>query len=241
MSLLVLQHHPEEHAARLGQTLRDHGHRLRVIRLDLNQSLPPDLDDVEGLVIMGGPQNVDEVDQYPWLADEMELIRKAKAANLPMVGICLGAQLIAKALGGEVAAMPAAEAGFGLTKLTMPKFVDPVLQGIRWQFMQFHMHGQEVTKLPPDSAPLCFTDKCKIQAYRTGLNIYCFQFHFELDKALIEKFSHFATVTKAGLDSATILQQMEEHYDEYRRISERLCENIATLLLPVDRKVATPA
>jgi len=238
MSLLVLQHHPEEHAARLGQTLRDHGHKLRVIRLDLNQPLPVDLDDVDGLVIMGGPQNVDEVEQSPWLADEMDLIRRAKAAGLPMVGICLGAQLVAKALGGEVAAMAAPEVGFGLTKLTMPKFVDPVMQGIRWQFMQFHMHGQEVTKLPPDAAPLCFSDKCKIQAFRVGLNVYCFQYHFEADKALIEKFAQFSMVSKAGLDSQTILKQMEEHYEEYKRLSQRQCENIALLLMPVDRKVA---
>src|SRR5262245_32861350 len=108
MSLLVLQHTADEDASRLGATLRDHGHRLRTILLTNGQapsSLPADLDDVSGLVILGGPMNVDQAEQYPWMKREMELIRQAHAAGKPIVGICLGAQLIGAALGGEVAAM----------------------------------------------------------------------------------------------------------------------------------------
>jgi GMP synthase (glutamine-hydrolysing) len=168
----------------------------------------------------------------------MELIRQAKAANLPMVGICLGAQLIAKALGGEVAGMANPEVGFGDVKLTMPKFVDPVMQGIRWQFPAFHMHGQEVTKLPPEGMPIAMTTQCKIQAFRVGLNVYAFQYHFELDPDLIRLFATFPLVAKAGLDEKTILEQLKTQYQEYSRLAQRLNDNIVTLLLPVDRRMA---
>ena len=238
MSLLVFQHHPAETTANFGRVLRDHGHRLNVIHLHEGESLPVDLDDVTGLVIMGGPQNVDQTDKYPWLEAEMELIRHAKEAGLPMVGICLGAQLIAKALGGEVAAMEKPEVGFIDVKLSMPKFVDPVMQGIRWQFPGFHMHGQEVTKLPPEAVPLAMTSQCKYQAFRVGLKIYCFQYHFELDEELIRLFATFPKVREVGLDEKTILDQMAIHFPEYKRLSDLLSENIALLLLPVDRRAA---
>ena len=238
MSILVFQHHPSETTSLLGKTLTEHGHRLTVKNLHAGDKLPVDLDDVTGLIIMGGPQNVDDTADYPWLEGEMELIRQAKERSLPMVGICLGAQLIAKALGGEVAGMAAPEVGFGEVKLTMPKFVDPVMQGIRWAFPAFHLHAQEVTKLPPEGMPIAMTAACKIQAFRVGLNIYCFQYHFEADRALIQTFAKFPLVEKAGMDAAAIDKQLDEHYKEYRRLGDRLCENIAVLLLPVDRRIA---
>lgn len=238
MSILVLQHHPSETTSVLGKTLTEHGHRLTVINLHAGDKLPVDLDDVTGLVIMGGPQNVDQTAEFPWLEGEMDLIRQAHKLGLPMVGICLGAQLVAKALGGEVAGMAKPEVGFGMVKLTMPKFVDPILQGIRWEFPAFHLHGQEVTKLPPDSMPLCMTAACKIQAYRVGLNIYCFQYHFEADQALLRKFAQFEFLKQGGLDAAAVDKQIEEHYKEYRRLGDRLCDNIAVLLMPVDRRIA---
>lgn len=238
MSILVLEHHPLETSGVLGKTLRDHGQRLRVIHLDRGGQLPPDLDDVEGIVIMGGPQNVDETEKYPWLEGEMQLIRDAREKNLPMVGICLGAQLIAKALGGEVAPMASPQGGYGMVRLSMPKFVDPVMQGIRWQFPVFHLHGQEVTKLPPEGVPLCSDDTCKIQAYRVGLNIYCFQYHFEADAQMIDAFYGFDLMKQLGLDAQTIAAQKDAHAKEYTRLGQRLSENIAILLMPVDRQVA---
>lgn len=238
MSILVLEHHPKETSCTLGRVLGEHGHRLNVVHMDRGGRLPEDLDDITGLVIMGGPQNVDQTDQYPWLNDEMQLIVRAKERSLPMVGVCLGAQLIAKALGGEVAAMEKPEVGMLPVRLTMPKFVDPVLQGIRWQFPAMHMHMQEVTKLPPGGMPLCMSDACKIQAYRVGLDIYAFQYHFEADRNLIQTFSTFPLLAKAGLDPKAFLQQAEASYTEYSRLGLRLADNIAKLLIPVDRKLA---
>lgn len=238
MSILVFQHHPSETTSVLGRTLTEHGHRLNVINLHEGDPLPVDLDDVSGLVIMGGPQNVDETTDYPWLEGEMEFIRNAKERGLPMVGICLGAQLIAKALGGEVGGMAKPEVGFGMVKLTMPKFVDPVMQGIRWEFPAFHLHGQEVTKLPPGGMPIAMSDACKIQAFRVGLNIYCFQYHFEADRALIQTFAQFPLMQKGGLDAEAVKKQLDEYYTEYRRLGDRLCENITLLLMPVDRPLS---
>ncbi|NJL31133.1 MAG: type 1 glutamine amidotransferase [Phycisphaerales bacterium] len=129
MSLLVLVHAETEGPGVLGRVLQDHGHKLRFINLYQNLPLPPDLDNVDGLVIMGGPMNVDETAQHPWLVEEMACIKSAHQAGLPIVGICLGAQLIAAALGGEVKAMPQAEIGWHALKLAFPGTTDPLFAG----------------------------------------------------------------------------------------------------------------
>src|SRR5690606_13233304 len=99
-------------------------------------------------------------------------LRQAHEANVPMVGICLGLQLIATALGGKVEAMPAAEVGWHTVKLAFPGTIDPIYAGIPWQHMQFHLHGQEVTALPPGATPLAASKVCKNQAVKVGLKTY---------------------------------------------------------------------
>ncbi|MAE63525.1 MAG: hypothetical protein CMJ18_04575 [Phycisphaeraceae bacterium] len=229
MRQVVLQHHPSENAAVLGRFLQAYGHRLHTVRLDEGQALP-DLDDVSGLLIMGGPMNVDETGAHPWLEDEQAFIRSAHEAALPMVGICLGAQLIAAALGGEVAAMETPEVGFESVRLGFPGTIDTLLAGVPWQTMQFHLHGQQVTGLPAGATPLAGSAACANQAFKVGMTTYAFQFHFEWDRDDIERFGRDELVTKAGASPESIVAQCADHYDRYRHLGDRLCENLASLL-----------
>lgn len=243
MAILVFQHHVDEPPCVLGTKLRDLGHKLRTVRLFAGDAVPADLDDVDGIVSMGGPMNVDEAAANPWIPAELALLKAAHEAKLPIVGVCLGAQLLAAALGGEVGAMPAPEIGWGQVQLGFPGTVDPVYAGIPWKTTQFHAHGQEVKKLPPGATPLSGSKACKTQSFKMGYRAYGFQYHFEwtardmeAQLRLIEK-----TATDggfgAGTDFAAIRGAMEASFPMYRHLGDRLCDNIATLLFAIDKRL----
>ncbi|MCE9589769.1 MAG: type 1 glutamine amidotransferase [Planctomycetes bacterium] len=236
MSLVVFQHEKHETAGRLGDILRDYGHKLRVVELYAGQPVPADLDNVDGVISMGGTPNVEDADKFAWMPKEMAYLKAAHEAGKPVVGICLGAQLIAATLGGKVAAMAAPEVGWAGVKLGFPGTVETLYQGLPWDSVQFHLHGQEVTTLPPGGTPLAGSKGCKIQSFKVGLRTYGFQYHFESTREDIKAMAADGLVTKAGVASASILQQTDAHYDTYRRLGDRLCETIAMTLFPIDKR-----
>src|SRR5690606_32196483 len=171
-NILVIQHGKAQLPGRLGLTLRDHGFRLDVRKVALppeqgGKPLPPDLDNVHGIVSLGGPQHVDE--PHPWMEQEKELIRAAHERQLPVIGICLGQQLIAQALGGEVARMETPEVGFHDLSLTFAGQTETILAGIPWESPQFFSHGYAVTKAPPEAAVLAKTALSPNAVFRVGL------------------------------------------------------------------------
>lgn len=256
MAIIVFQHTATEGPGRLGVILRDHGKVLDLRRLDLpvgapsagavglrNQHIPTDFDDVEGVITLGGEMMVG--DDYPWMNAELEFLREAHKRHIPLVGICLGAQMIAKALGGEVGPMEG-EAGSGGAEWGMaPVRQHPVantetmLAGIPWTIWQMHAHGWEVKSVPPGAVILQYSDKCKVQAFRAGMRTYAFQYHFEFDLPMIEAIltSGSPQIAQAGIDPARALDQVREHYDDYARVSDRLCVNMASYLFPVTRAI----
>jgi GMP synthase (glutamine-hydrolysing) len=237
MSLLVFQHHEHEPPAALGEILRNHGHRPRVVKLFAGEPLPPDLDALDGIVSMGGPMNPDQADKHPWSPGEMALLKQGHDAGLPVVGVCLGAQLIAAALGGKVAAMAQPEVGWGNVKLAFPGTMETLYQGIPWDTVQFHLHGQEVTQLPGGATPLASSKLCKTQAFKVGLRTYGFQYHFEYTKKDILAAARDEMARAAGLAADALATQTEQHYDGYRRLGNRLCETMALMLFPIDRRM----
>lgn len=234
MSILVITHVAHEGPAELGRLLQEYGHRLRQVSAD-SPDWKVDLNDLDALIIMGGPQNVDEVEQFPFLAKEMDLVRLAHQAGKPIVGVCLGAQLIAAALGGQVAAMAnGPEVGWQPIRLSFFGSTDPIFGGIPWNSQTFHLHGQEVTQLPPAplGVPLAGSKACRNQAFRVGLRTYGFQYHFEWSLSDLKTMVSDALVSRAGAVGQDILKQAEEHYAGYRRLGDRLTRNIAEYLFP---------
>ena len=243
MAIIVFQHSDIGGPGRLGATLRDHGIRLDIRRLDLpadagGASVPPDLDNVEGVISLGGPQNVG--DNLPWLRDEMNFIKSAHDRGLPVIGICLGHQLIAAALGGEVAPMEKPEAGFNTVALNMAGQLEPVLAGIAWSSPQFCLHGQQVTKLPKDAVALASSAECAIQAFRAGVRTFGFQYHFESDLAGIRAYlrERPGEFTAVGLSASDVEAQAVRHYEAFARLADRLCVNLVTLCFPMRHKRA---
>ena len=242
MAILVTEHADRDNANALSATLRDHGHKLLVVRPHRGEALPPDLDNIDGLVVMGGRQNTDEMDRHPWMAREVELIAQAHDAGLPVVGVCLGAQLVALALGGTVAKADKPE--LGMHEVTQSFFgtTDPLLAGIPWTHTPMHAHGYEVAEPPTGGtpAPLASSDRCKAQCFRVGLTTYGFQYHFEWDKqkclAVIDEYADlWAPAT--GLSGDELRRGIEQHYGLYRHLGDRQCKLIADLLFPLDKRL----
>lgn len=238
MSLLVLQHAKSETPGVLGSILQSYGHPLRVIHLYAGQSLPPDFDDVDGVLSLGGPMNVEDAAAHPWITGEIELLKQAHARQIPILGICLGAQLIATALGGKVAAMAAGpEVGYQPIKVSFFGITDPMYAGIKANHNVFHLHGQEVVTPPPGATVMAGSKACKVQSFKVGLTTYGFQYHFEWNDADLKIVATDELVTKAGSSAQAIREAGQHAYAEYRRLGDRLCGNIAGFLFPANQRV----
>ena len=241
MAILIFEHDDLDASQRLGQTLADHGHKLDVRLLHKGDELPPDLDNVDGVVSMGGPQDTDQIDDVPWMAGEIAMIKQAHERGIPVLGVCLGAQLIAVALGGEVAKMDTPELGMAKTTLSFFGSNDPILTGLPWNHTMMHAHGCEVTKAPPGGtpAPLASSKACKVQAFRVGLTTYGFQYHFEWDKQrCMDIIDNSPNWTQAiGTTKEELKAGVEAHYKMYRHLGDRLCKLIADRLFPLDKRL----
>ncbi|MBS0197631.1 MAG: type 1 glutamine amidotransferase [Planctomycetes bacterium] len=245
MSILILQHSNNGGPGRLGACLRDHGFRFDIRRPDLGgkaNAIPADLDNIHGVVILGGPMMVADTDKHPWLADEVGLIKLAHTAKLPIIGICLGAQLIAHALGGKVDWRETPAAGFLPTNVTIPGQTDTIMAGISWRHQQFYTCSQSVTAVPPGTTVLATAHGTPFAAFRLGLRTLAFQYHFECDQPMIEALGKEPCGKPGGqsvcLSSGELKSQIDCDYANYARLSDRLCVNIATYCFPVRQRMS---
>jgi GMP synthase (glutamine-hydrolysing) len=178
-TLLAIQHVPWEGPHRILDACGAlHVHTVKPLA---GQPLPPH-EEVAGAVVMGGPMNVDEVERFPALAAEREWLAEAVRRELPLLGICLGAQLLARALGAEVRAGEGPEIGFAPAEVSDPD--DPVLGGLAPSTDVLHWHG-DVFDLPAGAQPLASSTRTEHQAFRAG-NAWGMLFHPEADLALVE-------------------------------------------------------
>ncbi|PAU87177.1 amidotransferase [Pseudomonas sp. WN033] len=178
-----LQHAPFEGLGRLEPALLARGYQISVTRLFANESLPA-LADIDLLIVMGGPMSVNDEAQFPWLAAEKAFIAGAIAAGLPVLGVCLGAQLIACSQGARVYPNHLREIGW------FP--VQAVGAGAEnWQFpaqvLVLHWHG-ETFDLPPGAVHLARSPGCEHQAFQLGRNVIGLQFHPEATPELLREF-----------------------------------------------------
>jgi GMP synthase-like glutamine amidotransferase len=177
MKILVFQHVSSEHPGSFRDVIAARGHRMHQIELDEGEPIPA-LDDFDIMLVMGGPMDVWEEQKFPWLADEKAAIRKWVAAGRPYLGMCLGVQLLAEAMGGEVALMTAPpEVGMSKVQRLLP---DPIFRNIPELCTCFQWHGAEVVTLPPGARVLATSPGCAIQGFAIGRHAYGLQFHMEL-------------------------------------------------------------
>ncbi len=232
MPIIVFQHNDVNRPGRLGMTLRDHGFDLEVLRVDRGDTPPGDFNDVDGVISLGGPQNVDE--KHAWIQPELDFLREAHERNLPVVGVCLGAQLVAQALGGTVGPAEEPEIGFVDVTIGPRAHTETMLAGIAWTSPQFQRHSYEVKEVPGGARVLASSHRCKVQAFACGMRTFAFQYHFEADRSIIDDLTRDAKTAlhRAGLTTEEFGKQLETIYPTFSRLADRLCINIATYLIP---------
>jgi len=184
--ILVFQHVAAEPLGTLDSLIRRRGHRVKFVNFERQPEAKPRLDRYKGLIVLGGPMNVEDRDVRAHLQTEIEVIGEALAQGKPVLGICLGAQLLAHALGGEVRRNAVSEIGWYELATTEAGRSDPVLAPLGDVAPIFQWHGYTFD-LPAGAAHLARTGTCANQAFRHGDNAYGFQFHLEMDKPLIER------------------------------------------------------
>ncbi len=178
----VLQHHPAEALGRIADALENAALAWQYVRIFDGHPVPRDMKGAGGLIVMGGPMGVYQTAKYPFLGDELALIRSAIESRRPVLGVCLGAQLIAAALGAPVARNPAGkEIGWCPVNLAPAAADDRLMRGLPATIMAFHWHG-DVFGLPSGAVPLASSDKTPCQAFRYGDNAYALQFHIEVTR-----------------------------------------------------------
>jgi GMP synthase (glutamine-hydrolysing) len=182
MRVAVFRHVSFEDLGLIEPILRDRAIEVEYADLFDGQTPKPDISAADGLIVMGGPMSAN--DDLPHLRWEIECLRQAVENSQPVLGICLGAQLLAKSLGARVYRNPVKEIGWFEVQLTTEGKKDPLLRVIGASETIFQWHG-ETFDLPPDAAWLARSERCAHQAYRVGDNCYGLQFHLEVTPGMI--------------------------------------------------------
>lgn len=225
--LLVLQHVAHELLGTLNPLLKRSGFRIRYVNFARYPDAQPSLDGYDGLVVLGGPMSVNDTGRLPHLIIEMKLIEKALQKNLPVLGICLGAQLIAKTLGAAVYPIREKEIGWYDVSPTDHAQSDPLLTAFAATEKIFQWHG-ETFDIPRSTRHLAFSSLCANQAFRYGNNVYGFQFHLEVDEAMIHRWLRIAENRReiAALGGATTPEHIHRETPEYIGRLQQLSEHV---------------
>jgi GMP synthase-like glutamine amidotransferase len=214
--LYIFRHIECEGPGYLGEVLSRFAIPHHVIAIDEGAPIPADIDDCSGLVFMGGPMSVN--DPLPWIGQELALIRMAHEQGMPVLGHCLGGQLISKALGGKVTANPVKEIGWHPVRKTVNNTAESWLCGLPSRMELFHWHG-ETFSLPADAEVILENDNCAHQAFAT-VNTLALQCHVEMTAPMVVEWT---SLYRHELDTPSPAVQSAE------AITENLAERITGL------------
>ncbi|HEY5624007.1 MAG TPA: gamma-glutamyl-gamma-aminobutyrate hydrolase family protein [Gammaproteobacteria bacterium] len=244
--LLVFQHVPFEPLGTLDAQFRDAGFRIRYMNFARLSEASPSIGRYHGLVVLGGPMSAYDTGRYPHLEIEIDTIREAVDAGLPVLGICLGAQLIARALGARVRRNPAREIGWYEVRPTSSGRVDPLFSKFGDAEQIFQWHG-DTFALPHGAEHLAESDACANQAFRVGESVYGVQFHLEADRALIERWLrtpvHVRELAKLDgeIDPKRILAETASYMERSKRLSAEFFGEFIGRFYRLRRRVALPS
>ncbi len=217
--ILVLQHHPAENLGAIADALEEAALAWQYVRVFDGAPIPKDLRGAGGLIVMGGPESVYQLDRFPYLRDEIALIENALAAAKPILGVCLGSQLLAAALGAEVRRGDQREIGWFPVRLGDEAADDRLFRGMPREFVAAHWHS-DVFDLPRGATALASSERTPVQAYRFGDKAYGLLFHAEMTReilaALVVEFG--AGLKRIGLDGDGIMLDAERHLPALGRI-----------------------
>lgn len=231
--ILVLQHHPGETLGMISEALQSAALAWQYVRSYAQQPVPSNLKGAEGLIVMGGPQGVYQQDRYPYLRDEIALIREAITEGKPVLGICLGSQLIAWALGARVTPGPTREMGWCPVRLAAEARDDRVFRGVPELFTACHWHG-DIFDLPQGATHLASSEMTPRQAFRYGENVYAILFHVEITEPMLRDWVRGSAeeLARDRIDGDAILADAQRYVSAMAPIAETLFGRWAAMVRP---------
>jgi GMP synthase-like glutamine amidotransferase len=189
MNILILQHIAVEHPGVFLDFFREDGFRWKQVELDEGETIP-DLEPYDLMVVMGGPQDVWQEEEYPWFVPEKAAIRKfVLDMQRPYLGFCLGHQLLADSTGGRVSLAKTPEVGVLTVSCTEAGRKDRLMRALPDPMTVLQWHGAEVTALPENGQVLAQSNVCGIQAARVGKHAYGFQCHVEITAETVRQWA----------------------------------------------------
>ena len=224
VAMVVIQHEEGEGAGTLAPFVAG----ARLVRAFAGDGIPRE---AEALVVLGGGMSVADQERLPFLREEIRLLRRCVDAGRPVLGICLGSQLLASALGGSVAEARAKEIGFYRVRLEPAAREDALFAGAPDSFVAFHWHG-DAFALPEGAVPLAGSTMTPLQAFRYGPRAWGVQFHLETDaqvlRAMIE--GGRAELAETGVDAELLLAQAERELPRLQQIAAQVFARFAGYL-----------
>ena len=230
-TVYALQHLASEPLGVIGEALEAGGIDAEYIRLFAGEPVPDDMNDAAGLVVMGGSMSVYEHERYPFITREIRLIEAALKDEKPVLGICLGSQLLASALGAEVRKGDRKEIGWFPIMLTEAAADDPVFRGVDRSFTAYHWHG-DVFDLPAGAVKLASSAQTKCQAFAYEERAYGLLFHLEATQKTVEDMvgGFLSELDEEQIDGAEIIAQSFDHLARHQRIGRSVFQRWASLV-----------
>ena len=221
--LYLFRHIECEGPGYLAEVLARYNIPFELYAVDREDPLPADTRDCSGLVFMGGPMSVN--DPLPWIAQELDLIRESADRQLPILGHCLGGQLISKALGGEITANPVREIGWHPVRKTQTPAADDWLEDLPGEATLFHWHG-ETFSIPAGAGRILENDWCDNQAFVMD-NILALQCHVEMTAPMVSEwaslYAHELSEPSASLQSAEqMTTDLESRVSDMQAVADKL-------------------
>lgn len=231
MRILTLQHERVEHPGIFRRFLEEDGHDWIPVHLNEGEPLPG-LDGFDALWVMGGPMDVWEEEAHPWLKPEKELIREAvEDRGLPYLGLCLGHQLLAEALGGKVGPSETPEIGVMDVHLNEEGQSGVFFDGLPERFPTLQWHSAEVVRMPEGGRVLAASPACAVQAMCWGPRAHSMQFHLEVEADTVDNWAVIPAYAKAlekalGDDGVSIMRDnCADKMSDFNMMAERVYIN----------------
>ncbi len=221
MNFFIIMHVESEGPGSLKTFLESKNFNIQIGRLYAGDTLP-DLQCVDGIISMGGPMNVYEEERYPFLKEETDFLKKAIAQDIPILGICLGAQMIAKAAGAPITKSPQKEVGWGKIYLNQSGINDILFEGLPAELEVLQWH-EDMFHIPKGGLLLAYSSDCPHQAFRYR-NAFGLQFHVEITEDML------ADWFSDSPDRGIILQRHKELNPQLIQQAERIFANFVSVV-----------
>lgn len=230
LEILVVQHEADAGAGLLGERLRESGASVALCGPEAVEGaapIPASASGYDGVVVLGGSPGPADDDRAPWLVQARTLIASSLAEAVPLLGVCLGAQLLAYVAGGEVEPLSGSpEIGVLPLWLTDDAFGDPLVSGLDGPLQAVQWHELEITALPPGARRLCGGERCQNQAFRIGRTAWGVQFHLEALPGIVEEWvrSGTADLAAAGIEPEQLVADIRAAEPGLRSLWEPVCD-----------------